>query len=80
MLELSARPLLASALDADLFVDRERELAALERRTGARLNALVVGQAGVTSLLLRLERPLDGDAELEARVESKPRHTDPARA
>ena len=66
MEDLSARPLLASALDADLFVDRERELETLERTAKARLNALVVGQRGVgkTSLLHQLERRLEGDPQL----------------
>lgn len=65
--ELSSRPLLASALDAELFVDREAELAALERSATERLNALVVGEAGVgkTSLLHQLERRFDGHAEVE---------------
>lgn len=66
MQDLSARPLLASALDADLFVDRERELETLERTVKARLNALVVGERGVgkTSLLHQLERRLEGDPQL----------------
>jgi ATPase domain predominantly from Archaea len=66
MPDLSARPLRASALDAELFVNRERELDALERSAKARLNALVVGEAGVgkTSLLHQLERRLDDDAQL----------------
>ncbi|MCA1697543.1 MAG: ATP-binding protein [Actinobacteria bacterium] len=66
MPELSARPLLASALDAELFVDRESELAGLERSARARLNALVVGERGVgkTSLLHQLERRLEDDEEL----------------
>jgi hypothetical protein len=66
MPDLSARPLLASQLDAELFVDREQELASLERSARARLNALVVGERGVgkTSLLHQLERRLESDAEL----------------
>ncbi len=67
MLELSSRPLLASALDQGLFVDRERELDALERAARARLKALVVGErgAGKTSLLHQLERRLESDEEVE---------------
>ena len=66
MPELSARPRLTSALDAELFVDRERELDAMERSARARLNALVAGERGVgkTSLLHQLERRLENDAEL----------------
>lgn len=66
-MELPARPLLASALDARLFVDRKAELETLERNAGNRLNSLVVGPAGIgkTSLLHQLERRLDGHAELE---------------
>ncbi len=66
MPELSARPLLASALDAELFINRERELAALERSARARLNALVVGErgAGKTSLLHQLERRLEDEEQL----------------
>jgi DNA-binding MarR family transcriptional regulator len=66
MPELSARPLLASALDAELFVDRERELETLERSAKTRLNALVLGDRGVgkTSLLHRLERSLEEGGQL----------------
>jgi hypothetical protein len=66
MPDLSARPLLASALDADLFVARERELEALERAAKAGLNALVLGDRGVgkTSLLHCLERRLEEDDQL----------------
>ncbi|MDQ3849563.1 MAG: ATP-binding protein [Actinomycetota bacterium] len=66
MPELSARPLMASALDAALFVDRERELAALERSITAGLNTLVLGEpgAGKTSLLHQLERRLGDHAQL----------------
>jgi DNA-binding MarR family transcriptional regulator len=66
MSELSARPLRASALDTELFVNRERELDALERSASARLNALVIGEAGVgkTSLLHQLERRLEDDSQL----------------
>ena len=66
MPDLSARPLLASAADAGLFVDRERELATLERSVGARLNALVIGERGTgkTSLLHQLERRLQDDEEM----------------
>lgn len=66
-MELPARPLLASTLDARLFVDRKAELETLERNVESRLNSLVVGPAGIgkTSLLHQLERRLDGHAELE---------------
>lgn len=66
-MELPARPLLASALDARLFVDRKVELETLERNAESRLNSLVVGPPGIgkTSLLHQLERRLDGHAELE---------------
>lgn len=66
-MELQARPLLASALDAHLFVDREAELEMLQRNTENRFNSLVVGRAGVgkTSLLHQLERHLDDHSELE---------------
>lgn len=66
-MELPARPLLASALDARLFVDRKAELETLERNAESRLNSLVVGPPGIgkTSLLHQLERRLDDHAELE---------------
>ena len=66
-MELPARPLLASALDARLFVDRKAELETLERNAESRLNSLVVGPPGIgkTSLLHQLERRLDSHAELE---------------
>lgn len=66
-MELPARPLLASALDASLFVNREIELETLQRNAENRLNSLVVGQAGIgkTSLLHQLERRLDNDPQLE---------------
>lgn len=66
-MELPARPLLASALDARLFVDRKAELEALERNAESHLNSLVVGPPGIgkTSLLHQLERRLDSHAELE---------------
>jgi len=66
-MELPARPLLASALDAQLFVNRTVELETLERNAEQRLNSLVVGPAGIgkTSLLHQLERRLDEHAELE---------------
>ena len=51
--ELSGRPLLVTEADAQLFVDREDELRALEYALAAGMNALVVGErgSGVTSLL-----------------------------
>jgi DNA-binding MarR family transcriptional regulator len=65
-MELPARPLLASALDARLFVDRKAELETLERNAESRLNSLVVGPPGIgkTSLLHQLERRLDDHSEL----------------
>lgn len=66
-MELPSRPLLASALDVPLFVDRVAELERLERNVENRLNSLVVGPAGIgkTSLLHQLEHRLDGHSELE---------------
>lgn len=66
-MELPARPLLASALDARLFVDRKAELETLERNAESGLNSLVVGPRGIgkTSLLHQLERRLDDDTEFE---------------
>jgi len=66
MSELSARPLLSSALDAELFVARERQLEVLERSARERLNVLVLGEAGAgkTSLLHRFERRLDDEEAL----------------
>ncbi len=66
-MELPARPLLASALDGRLFVDRKVELETLERNAESRLNSLVVGPPGIgkTSLLHQLERRLDSHTELE---------------
>lgn len=51
--QLSGRPLLDTEADAQLFVDREDELRALEYALAAGMNALVVGDrgSGVTSLL-----------------------------
>ena len=51
--QLSGRPLLDTEADAQLFVDREDELRALEYALTAGMNALVVGErgSGVTSLL-----------------------------
>ncbi len=79
-MELPARPLLASALDARLFVDRKVELDTLERNAENRLNSLVVGPPGIgkTSLLHQLERRLDGHGELEPIfVEGAGRAADP---
>ena len=52
-LGLSGRPLLDTAADAALFVNRSDELAALEKAVTAGMNVLVVGArgSGVTSLL-----------------------------
>lgn len=67
MPDLSGRPLRASALDTGLFVDREHELAILERSAKVRLNTLLVGRrgAGKTSLLHHLEHRLAEDDALE---------------
>ena len=72
MSDLTGRPLLASALDEELFVDREHELEVLERASRARLNALVLGDRGIgkTSLLHRLEsRVVDQPEQVPVFVE-----------
>lgn len=63
MLQISQRPLQATAADAELFVDRERECGKLERAVRLQLNALVLGErgSGKTSLLHHLERKLRDD-------------------
>ena len=57
MLQLSGRALTASALDSELFVDREPELKAIERASRLRFNVYLEGQAGTgkTSLLRRVQ-------------------------
>jgi hypothetical protein len=61
MPEFSSRPLLDTRLDLPLFVDRERELAALQRSVESGLNALVLADrgAGKTSLLHYLVSTID---------------------
>ena len=58
MARLSGRPLLDTAADAALFVDRDDDLARLAWAAGENLNSLVVGEPGTgkTSLLRRLQR------------------------
>jgi DNA-binding transcriptional ArsR family regulator len=64
MLQLSHRPLTGSPVDAELFADREGELAAILRSLRLGFNVLVLGEpgSGRTSLLRqaarRLERPV----------------------
>ena len=57
MLQLSQRALTASTADGELFVDRDNELAAVERALHLGFSVYVAGQAGSgkTSLLRRLE-------------------------
>lgn len=56
MLQLSQRPLSSSAADAEMFVDRERELTRLTRAVDLGFNVLVLGErgVGVTSLVNQL--------------------------
>lgn len=66
MLQLSQRPLQATAADAVLFVDRAAELEKLARAVRHGFNSLVLGERGVgkTSLLRRFERQLaENDTE-----------------
>ncbi|MBA2625780.1 MAG: hypothetical protein H0U89_09270 [Acidimicrobiia bacterium] len=60
MLQLSQRPLTASAADAPLFADRAPELQQLDRAVELRFNTLVLADRGMgtTSLLHRVERRL----------------------
>ena len=60
MLHLSQRPLMATAADAEMFVDRAAELEKLSRAVRHGFNCLVLGERGVgkTSLLHRFERQL----------------------
>jgi hypothetical protein len=60
MLQISQRPLLATAEDAELFVDRTAELEKLSRAVRHGFNSLVLGERGVgkTSLLRRFELQL----------------------
>jgi hypothetical protein len=63
MLQISQRPLQATAADAALFVNRAAELEKLSRAVRHRFNSLVLGERGVgkTSLLRRFERQLAED-------------------
>jgi hypothetical protein len=63
MLQISQRPLQATAVDAELFVDRVAELEKLSRVVRHGFNSLVLGArgAGKTSLLRRFERQLAED-------------------
>lgn len=63
MLQISQRPLMATAADAELFVDRAGELERLSRAVRHGFNSLVLGERGVgkTSLLRRFERHLVAD-------------------
>lgn len=60
MLQLSQRPLMATAADAQLFVDRAAELEKLSRAVRHGFNSLVLGERGVgkTTLLRRFEHQL----------------------
>ncbi len=61
MLQLSQRPLTASTVDGELFVDRETELELLRRSYDLRLNTLLLGArgVGVTSLARRFQRQVE---------------------
>lgn len=69
MLQLSQRPLLATAADAALFVDRDRELEMLARAVRLRFNAMVLGErgSGKTSLLHFFARKLR-EEEIDVRL------------
>jgi DNA-binding MarR family transcriptional regulator len=58
MLQLSQRPLTASVVDGELFVDRVAELELLRRSYDLHLNTLLLGArgVGVTSLARRFQR------------------------
>jgi len=62
MLQLSGRPLTASRLDGELFVDREQELLAIGRASQMRFNVYVLGDVGMgkTSLLRRVQAHAEG--------------------
>lgn len=63
MLQISQRPLQATAADAGLFVDRGSELEKLARAVRHGFNTLMLGErgSGKTSLLRRFEADLGGD-------------------
>lgn len=60
MVQVSQRPLQATAADSELFIDRAVELEKLSRTVRHGFNSLVLGDRGVgkTSLLRRFERQL----------------------
>ena len=64
-LDLSGRPLAATARDQELFVDREDELERAQAAIRRRSNVLVVGERGMgkTSFLHRLEQQAAEDVE-----------------
>jgi len=68
MLQISQRPLQATAADAELFVDRAPELEKLSRAVRHGFNSLVLGERGVgkTSLLRHFERQLT-EADVDCR-------------
>src|SRR5205809_7794416 len=72
MLQISQRPLRATAADAALFVDRASELEQLVRSIRHGFNSLVLGErgAGKTSLLHQLERQLAEGATASRFVEA----------
>jgi energy-coupling factor transporter ATP-binding protein EcfA2 len=59
--ELTGRPLLGTAPDSRLFVDREEELQAIEAAIAAKMNVLLLGEYGTgkTSLMRQLARRLE---------------------
>ncbi len=60
MLQIGQRPLQATAVDAELFVDRPAALAKLRRSVRLGFNSLVIGErgSGKTSLLRQFQREL----------------------
>lgn len=66
MAELSRRPLLSTALDRKLFVDRSKELDRLLKDVQLGFNALVVGNrgSGKTSLLRRFANRLERESSV----------------
>lgn len=64
VLQLTQRPLTASTLDGELFVGRERELAAIHRSLRLGFNVLVLGEpgSGRSSLLRRVQHAVEADA------------------
>jgi hypothetical protein len=72
MLQLSQRPLTSSAVDGELFVDRQAELELLQRSYTLRLNTLLLGGrgVGVTSLVRRFQRRVDDSGGFAFYVEA----------